>query len=63
MTIQEKIADLKRMHKSIIDIGDEDIYYEWIEGGVPDEPYQDILEYIASACYEDVKELYEYLTN
>lgn len=36
IALREKL--LKDMHKYIIDIGDEDIYDEWITFCVPDEP-------------------------
>ena len=36
------------MHQYIIEMGDEDIYTAWTMGGVPDEPTEDDLEYIAT---------------
>ena len=46
--IERKIELLKNMHNYIIDMGDEDIYDVWIEEGVPDEPDDEIFEFIAS---------------
>lgn len=46
--IERKIELLKDMHNYIIDMGDEDIYDRWIEEGVPDEPDDEIFEFIAS---------------
>lgn len=43
-----RIGLLKDMHNYIIDMGDEDIYDRWIEDGVPDEPDNEIFEFIAS---------------
>lgn len=43
-----RIGFLKDMHNYIIDMGDEDIYDVWIEEGVPDEPDDEIFEFIAS---------------
>ena len=43
-----RIGFLKDMHNYIIDMGDEDIYEIWIEEGVPDEPDEEIFEFIAS---------------
>ena len=46
--IERKIELLKDMHNYIIEMGDEDIYYIWIRDGVPDEPDDEIFEFIAS---------------
>lgn len=46
--IERKIELLKDMHNYIIDMGDEDIYDIWIRDGVPDEPDEEIFEFIAS---------------
>lgn len=43
-----RIGFLKDMHNYIIDMGDEDIYDVWIEEGVPDEPDDEIFEFIAN---------------
>lgn len=43
-----RIGFLKDMHNYIIDMGDDDIYEIWIEEGVPDEPDDEIFEFIAS---------------
>lgn len=46
--IERRISLLKDMHNYIINMGDEDIYEIWIEEGVPDEPDEEIFEFIAS---------------
>lgn len=43
-----RIGFLKDMHNYIIDMGDDDIYEIWIRDGVPDEPDDEIFEFIAS---------------
>lgn len=43
-----RIGFLKDMHNYIINMGDDDIYEIWIEEGVPDEPDEEIFEFIAS---------------
>lgn len=43
-----RIGFLKDMHNYIINMGDDDIYEAWIEEGVPDEPDDEIFEFIAS---------------
>ena len=43
-----RIGFLKDMHNYIIDMGDEVIYEIWIEQGIPDEPDEEIFEFIAS---------------
>ena len=63
MTVQEKVEMLVTMHDNIIEIGDEEIYYQWIVDGVPDEPYEEILEYIAETCFEEVVEVYNNIMN
>ena len=44
----DKMTLLKQMHKYVIDIGDEDLYWYWITEAVPDEPDDDIYEFIAT---------------
>lgn len=46
--IERKIELLKDMHSYIIDMGDDFIYDIWIRDGVPDEPDDEIFEFIAS---------------
>ena len=43
-----RIGFLKDMHNYIIDMGDDDIYEIWIEEGIPDEPDEEIFEFIAN---------------
>lgn len=38
---------LKQMNKYIIEIGDEEIWMDWITLGVPDEPSEDDYDFIA----------------
>ena len=45
VAIREKL--LKDMHQYIIEMGDEDIYDEWITLAVPDEPTEEDFESIA----------------
>lgn len=46
--IERRIEFLKGMHNYIIDMGDDFIYDIWIRDGVPDEPDDEIFEFIAS---------------
>ena len=46
--IERKIELLKSMHHYIIEMGDDFIYDIWIRDGVPDEPDDEIFEFIAS---------------
>lgn len=46
--IETRETLLKQMHQYVIDIGDEDIYWYWIAEAVPDEPDDEIYEFIAS---------------
>ena len=46
--IERKIELLKDMHNYIIDMGDDFVYDIWIRDGVPDEPDDEIFEFIAS---------------
>lgn len=46
--IKTKMNLLQQMHKFVIDIGDEEIYEEWVTSCVPDEPSEDDYEFIAS---------------
>lgn len=46
-TIEIRVKLLKGMHQYIIEIGDEDIYMDWVTLAVPDEPREDDFESIA----------------
>lgn len=46
--IERKIELLKDMHNYILNMGDDFIYDIWIRDGVPDEPNDEIFEFIAS---------------
>lgn len=46
--IKTKMNLLQQMHNFILDIGDEEIYEEWVTSCVPDEPSEDDYEFIAS---------------
>ena len=46
--IERKIELLKNMHNYIIEMGDDFIYDIWIRDGIPDEPDDEIFEFIAS---------------
>lgn len=43
-----RIGFLKDMHNYILDMGDDLVYDIWIRDGVPDEPDEEIFEFIAS---------------
>ena len=45
---QARIKLLKQMNQYIIDLGDEEVWLEWITEGVPDEASEDDYDYIAS---------------
>ena len=45
--IEIRVKLLKGMHQYIIEIGDEDIYMDWVSLAVPDEPREDDFESIA----------------
>ena len=45
--VKTRINLLKQMHAYIIDLGDEEIWMDWITLGVPDEPSEDDYQYIA----------------
>lgn len=46
--LERRIELLKGMHNYIIDMGDDFVYDIWIRDGVPDEPDDEIFEFIAS---------------
>lgn len=46
-TRERRIAELKKMNENIINLGDEMIWWDWIEQGIPDEPSEEDYEYIA----------------
>ena len=50
--IQLRIKLLKEMNAYIIEMGDEEIWMDWITLGVPDEPSEDDYEFIAENDYE-----------
>ena len=45
---ERRVELLKKMHNYIIDMGDDLVYDIWIRDGVPDEPDDEIFEFIAS---------------
>lgn len=59
-----RIDLLKQMHKYIIEIGDEEIYLDWVTLAVPDEPSDGDYEFIAESDEEwtDVCEVFGKLT-
>lgn len=68
VTRQELITTRKRlveeMHAYIIEMGDEDVWMDWIMLGVPDEPSEEDFEYIAENDdeWEDLCRLFGKLT-
>jgi len=62
--VQARIKMLKEMNKYIIEMGDEEIWMDWITLGVPDEPSEDDYEFIAENDNEwnDVCNLFGKLT-
>ena len=46
-TKEQRIELLKGMNQYIIDLGDEEAWYDWIGVGVPDEATEDDYEFIA----------------
>ena len=62
--IQLRIKLLKEMNTYIIEMGDEEIWMDWITLGVPDEPSEDDYEFIAENDDEwnDVCDLFGKLT-
>ena len=46
--LERRIGLLKGMHNYIINMGDDLVYDIWIRDGVPDEPDDEIFEFIAS---------------
>lgn len=45
--IEIRVKLLKGMHQYIIEIGDEDIYMDWVTLAVPDEPCEADFQFIA----------------
>ena len=45
--IAKRIEILKGLHEYFIEFGNEDMYCDWIECGVPDEPSEEDYNYIA----------------
>lgn len=46
--IKTKMNLLQQMHNFILNIGDEEIYEEWVTFCIPDEPSEDDYEFIAN---------------
>ena len=46
--IKTRMNLLQQMHNFILNIGDEEIYEEWVTSCVPDEPSEDDYEFIAN---------------
>ena len=59
-----RIKQLKTMHQFMIDIGDEDIYADWILL-VPDEPNEEDFDFIAESdgFYDECVDLFTSLLN
>ena len=62
--IKLRINFLWDFHKYIIELGDEKIYFAWIEEGVPDEPDEGIMREIAEddEQWTDVVKVFSRLT-
>ena len=45
-----RVAKLKEMHKVMMNISNEDYYFDWITCGVPDEPDESDYEFIAETA-------------
>lgn len=62
-TRERRIAELKKMNENIINLGDEMIWWDWIEQGIPDKPSEEDYEYIADDFeeYMSVVRYYEKL--
>lgn len=62
--IQSSIIALKVMHNKIIEMGDEEVYMDWIALGVPDEPTESDYEFIAESIddFIEVVKLFVRLT-
>lgn len=45
--VKTRISIAKQMNKYIIDMGDEEIWMDWITLGVPDAPSEDDYDFIA----------------
>lgn len=51
-TRKRRVAELKKMNENIINLGDEMIWWDWIEFAIPDEPSEEDYEFIA----DDIEE-------
>lgn len=62
-TRERRIAELKKMNENIINLGDEMIWWDWIEFAIPDEPSEEDYEFIADDIeeYMSVVRYYEKL--
>ena len=58
--IKTRITPLKQMNAYIINLGDEEIWMEWIMVGVPDEPCEEDYQFIAEddKSWIDICELF-----
>ena len=58
--IKTRITLLKQMNTYIINLGDEEIWMDWITVGVPDEPCEEDYQYIAEndKSWIDICELF-----
>lgn len=61
MTHEEKVKNLKLMHETMMNMNDEDAYYDWIVLGVPDEPMEEDFEEIANNDYKHCLMLFKNL--
>lgn len=57
---RQRVAKLKEMHKIMLNISNEDYYFDWIVWGVPDEPSEDDYEFLAETPerYNEVSECF-----
>ena len=62
--VELRIQFLWDFHKYIIELGDEEIYLAWIEEGVPDEPDDNIMKYLAinDDIWVDIVKVFSRLT-
>lgn len=62
-TRKRRVTELKKMNENIINLGDEMIWWDWIEYAIPDEPSEEDYEFIADDIeeYMSVVRYYEKL--
>lgn len=60
--VEIRVEILKKFHEYFIELGDEDLYMDWIVAGVPDEPSEEDYEYIANDISE-FRETVQYAIN